>query len=330
MLREGGRGAAAARAGPKAQVNAVRTTVIVYNTRKHGAEAEVAKCIERPAPRSKWMASRGLRAVWEGETLVRKVFRALQLWVAMAGPDGLRRHREERAARAPGAAAQEEHRDGAEAFDAWAKWGACLRLGRGLRATGSAASGALEEAEVRARKRLVWLRHASFNPEATRAKAAAAEQAAAAKAAAFAAALAAKRAAEAARRAAKVAARRAAAHVRLATALARAAITQGLAEDAAVRSGAGSLAAGRGQRRARPKRPTPPSADHRLSQGGFLAHRGVARRGEHDAATQMWSRSPAPTRPSGSKRGRWYLRRRQRLRRRSPRRRRRRSRWRKG
>ena len=135
---------------------------------------------------------------------------------------------------------------------------------------------------------------------------------------------------EAARRAAKVAARRAAAHVRLATALARAAITQGLAEDAAVRSGAGSLAAGRGQRRARPKRPTPPSADHRLSQGGFPAHRGVARRGEHDAATQMWSRSPAPTRPSGSKRGRWYLRRRQRLRRRSPRRRRRRSRWRKG
>ena len=250
MLREGGRGAAAARAGPKAQVNAVRTTVIVYNTRKHGAEAEVAKCIERPAPRSKWMASRGLRAVWEGETLVRKVFRALQLWVAMAGPDGLRRHREERAARAPGAAAQEEHRDGAEAFDAWAKWGACLRLGRGLRATGSAASGALEEAEVRARKRLVWLRHASFNPEATRAKAAAAEQAAAAKAAAFAAALAAKRAAEAARRAAKVAARRAAAHVRMATALARAAIAQGLAEDAAVRSGAGSLAAGRGQRRA--------------------------------------------------------------------------------
>ena len=37
--------------------------------------------------------------------------------------------------------------------------------------------------------------------------------------------------------------------MRLATALARAAIAQGLAEDAAVRSGAGSLAAGRGQRR---------------------------------------------------------------------------------
>ena len=38
--------------------------------------------------------------------------------------------------------------------------------------------------------------------------------------------------------------------MRQATALARAAIAQALAEDAAVRSGAGSLAAGRGQRRA--------------------------------------------------------------------------------
>ena len=259
ILREAGRGAAAARAGPKVQVNAVRTTVIVYNTRKHGTDAEVTKCLERPAPRTKWMASRGLRAAWEGGVMVRKVFRALRLWTAMAGPVGLRRHRDERDARPRGAVGQEESKDGAEAFDEWASWRAwakgfrawveCVRRPEEMGAAGGAAAGALEGAEVRARRRLVWLRHAGFNPELARAKAAAAEQAAAAKAAAKAAAVAAKRAAEEVRRAAKVAARRAAAQARQATALARAAIAQALAEDAAVRSGAGSLAGGRGQRR---------------------------------------------------------------------------------
>ena len=80
ILREAGRGAAAARAGPKVQVNAVRTTVIVYNTRKHGADAEVSKCLERPAPRAKWMASRGLDEHY------------VSGWQTTAQADGLRQH----------------------------------------------------------------------------------------------------------------------------------------------------------------------------------------------------------------------------------------------
>ena len=46
---------------------------------------------------------------------------------------------------------------------------------------------------------------------------------------------------------------------------------------------------------------------HRPSQSGFVrgfpAHGGGERRDEHNAATQMRTRSPAPARPSGSKQG---------------------------
>eukprot|EP00900_Chrysochromulina_parva_P012736 jgi/Chrpa1/21463/Chrysochromulina_OHIO_Genome00023037-RA len=77
ILAEGRKAACTARSGTSTKVNAVRTTAVSYRDR--------VVIIDQPAPRTKWMASRGLQEVWEGACLVRRCFRALRLWATMVG-----------------------------------------------------------------------------------------------------------------------------------------------------------------------------------------------------------------------------------------------------
>ena len=163
IVREGQKAACTARMGPVTKVNAVRTTVVSYRDR--------AVIIDRPAPRAKWMASRGLREVWNGACLARRVFRALRLWATMAGTAVLDRTRR---------ASTEPDRDGGReagerAYDQWEfklnLFTAFYRLAQYAhsRSTYVDISFAFALA-AKQRRRLVWLRNAGFDPTIARRK----------------------------------------------------------------------------------------------------------------------------------------------------------------
>ena len=162
LLREGRLAAIRARTGPQPRVNAVRTTAVSY--RDH------LVVVERPAPRSTWTASRGLRETWDGACMVRRTFRALRLWATMAGP--------EVTGRPPrvlgfvtltpdrGGGSVEGHR----AYDQWAEV-IDLRMAFFTLADNLAARAGIG----RLQRRLVWLRNAGFDPTVERRKLALAE-----------------------------------------------------------------------------------------------------------------------------------------------------------
>ena len=162
LLREGGRAALQAKTGPKTKINAVRTTVVSF--RDH------VVIVEKPAPRSTWTASRGLRETWDGACMVRRAFRALRLWATMAGP-GV----PGRPPRVLGLPILTPDRGGGSeaghhAYDQWADIigirKAFFTLADNLGAL--AGVGRLE-------RRLVWLRNAGFDPTVERRKLARAE-----------------------------------------------------------------------------------------------------------------------------------------------------------
>ena len=159
ILREGRQAANVAKLGPSTKVNAVRTVVVSH--RGHDV------VVQRPAPRSVWTTSRGMRETWDGACLVRRAFRALRLWTTMAGPVVL-----DRPPRVPGVPTSEPDRQGGHdagcrAYDQWDDYINFLTALAGkLRAL---------EDELLAiagshRRKLVWLRHAGFDPTIERRK----------------------------------------------------------------------------------------------------------------------------------------------------------------
>ena len=153
-LRGARRAAQAAKRGATKQVSAVRLTVLCYKGREH--------VLERPAPRSVWMASRGLDEVWQNDQMVRKVFEALRLRSLTAGPGA--RDLRVVALLGPGGCRRELVHCADEAFDAWQ----LLRSRRALLARmlpdGSEGQAASLAAAKRAARALVWLRHAGVDP----------------------------------------------------------------------------------------------------------------------------------------------------------------------
>ena len=213
ILRTGRTAACSARLGPSPKVNAVRTTVVSY--RQH----EIV--IERPVPRSTWTSSRGLREVWDGACMVRRVFRALRLWATLAGPDACHGPK-----RAPGTPTTAPDRDvgteeGHWAYDQWA------RVIDSITAFFTLAERPQVIAQLvgKLRRRLVWLRNAGYDPMPKRRKQ---ERVAAARQAALQAQLAKQEraAARAAQRERTRAAREAAADAAEAARLASAAVTR--------------------------------------------------------------------------------------------------------
>ena len=162
LLREGRMAALQARNGPKTKVNAVRTTVISYR--------DQLVVVDRPAPRSTWTASRGLRETWDGACMVRRTFRALRLWATMAGPDVTGRP-----PRVLGSPTLTPDRGGGReeghcAYDQWADV-IDIRTAFFTLADNSVALAGLG----RIKRRLVWLRNAGFDPTVERRKRARAE-----------------------------------------------------------------------------------------------------------------------------------------------------------
>ena len=159
ILRQGSTAALAARKGPRAKVNAVRTTVACHR--------DLFRVIERPAPRSVWMASRGLREVWDGACLTRRAFRALRLWSTMAGPDVL-----VRAPRVRGVPTSEPDRRGGydEGCQAYDQWDGYISFVTALANKLHTYSGKLLAIAGAHRRRLVWLRNAGFDPTIERRK----------------------------------------------------------------------------------------------------------------------------------------------------------------
>ena len=159
ILREGRQAAHVAKHGSAIKVNAVRTTVVSYRGRD--------VIVQRPAPRSVWTASRGLRETWDGACLVRRAFRALRLWTTMAGPEVL-----DRPPRVRGVPASEPDRQGGRdagcrAYDQWADYIVLV----------TALAGKLYDLKDKLlviagshRRKLVWLRHAGFDPTIERRK----------------------------------------------------------------------------------------------------------------------------------------------------------------
>ena len=159
ILSEGRQAACVAQMGPRVKVNAACTTAVSY--RGH------IVVIERPAPRSLWTASRGLREVWKGSCLVRRVFRALRLWTVMAGPAIL-----DRPPRSPGVPTTEPDRlggqeEGCLAYDQWADH---INLLKALAVKLPALAGRLRAIAGKHQRRLVWLRNAGIDPTIERRK----------------------------------------------------------------------------------------------------------------------------------------------------------------
>ena len=159
ILSEGRRAACVARTGPRVRVNAACTTAVSY--RGH------VVVIERPAPRSLWTASRGLREVWNGSCLARRVFRALRLWTVMAGPEML-----DRSPRSPGVPTAEPDRQGGHeagclAYDQWADH---INLLTALAVKLPAIAGRLLAIAGKHQRKLVWLRNAGCDPTIERRK----------------------------------------------------------------------------------------------------------------------------------------------------------------
>jgi ribonuclease HI len=159
ILREGRQAAHVAKHGSAIKVNAVRTTVVSYRGRD--------VIVQRPAPRSVWTASRGLRETWDGACLVRRAFRALRLWTIMAGPEVL-----DRPPRVRGVPVIEPDRQGGRdagcrAYDQWADYIVLVTTLAGklydLKDKLLAIAGSH-------RRKLVWLRHAGFDPTIERRK----------------------------------------------------------------------------------------------------------------------------------------------------------------
>ena len=161
ILRTGHSAACTAQLGPRPKVNAVRTTVVSYRHR------EVV--IERPAPRSTWTASRGLREVWDGACTVRRAFRALRLWATMAGPSVLQRPK-----RALGVPTTEPDKEGGRDVGEWAydQWAADINVVTAFYTLADHARSNSTQWEIqrtlafvgKQRRRLVWLRDAGFDP----------------------------------------------------------------------------------------------------------------------------------------------------------------------
>ena len=167
ILRTGRSAACTAQLGPRSKVNAVRTTVVSYRHR------EVV--IERPAPRSIWTASRGLREVWDGACIVRRAFRALRLWATMAGPSVLRRPK-----RAPGVPPTEPDKEGGRDVGEWAydQWADDINVVTAFymladNAQANSTQWGIQRTLAfvgKQRRRLVWLREAGYDPMPQRRK----------------------------------------------------------------------------------------------------------------------------------------------------------------
>ena len=162
IVREGQKAACTARMGSLTKVNAVRTTVVSY--RDHTV------IIDRPAPRAKWMDSRGLREVWDGACLVRRSFRALRLWATMAGIVVLDRTRKP---------FTEPDREGGReagdwAYDDWdselSVFTAFYKLARHARSNTTLDIAWAFSCAAKQQRRLVWLRNAGFDPTVARRK----------------------------------------------------------------------------------------------------------------------------------------------------------------
>jgi len=162
IIGEGRKAACTARMGPPTKVNAVRTTAVSYR--------DCVVIIDRPAPRAKWMASRGLREVWDGACLVRRCFRALRLWATMMGIAVLDR------ARKP---FTEPDREGGREAGEWAydNWDSALSvftafytLARNARANPNLDITWAFSCAAKHQRRLVWLRNAGFDPTVARRK----------------------------------------------------------------------------------------------------------------------------------------------------------------
>jgi hypothetical protein len=128
---------------------------------------DLFRVIERPAPRSVWMASRGLREVWDGACLTRRAFRALRLWSTMAGPDVL-----VRAPRVRGVPTSEPDRRGGydEGCQAYDQWDDYISFVTALANKLHTFNGKLLAIAGAHRRRLVWLRNAGFDPTIERRK----------------------------------------------------------------------------------------------------------------------------------------------------------------
>lgn len=159
ILGEGRKAACTARLGSSKTVNAVRTIAASYRGQ--------TIIVQRPAPRSAWTASRGLRETWDGACLVRRAFRAIRLWTIMAGPDAL--HRPPRTLGTPTSVPDRTggREAGHRAYDQWADYIDFLR----------ALADKLHPLEAKLlaiagshQRKLVWLRNAGFDPTIERRK----------------------------------------------------------------------------------------------------------------------------------------------------------------
>jgi hypothetical protein len=159
ILNEGRKAACVARSGPRVKPNAVHTTVISYRDR--------IVVLDRPAPRSVWTTSRGLREVWSGACLVRRAFRALRLWTIMAGPEVLDKMLRPRGVPAAEPDRQGGHEAGCLAYDQWSDF---IHLTMALAEKLHTIADKLLAIAGKHRRKLVWLRNAGFDPTIERRK----------------------------------------------------------------------------------------------------------------------------------------------------------------